>query len=143
MVEIYLSPFVIMTDGLAKLINDLMLLEQSMGHFRPDTIGNWGAFEENPRAMLALVKKVHVAVSNEDFERWKKKTGQNRKSDNYLIYTKHELEENTFLILDFITPDAHQKIKSKLSDIILFAEIFQNCHSAKIAEHFRRFEEIK
>lgn len=140
MAKIYLTPFINATDGLVKLINDLMLLEQTFGNFRPETIGNWGAFEENPRAMLAGIKKVHVAVSNEDFERWKKKTGQNRKSDNYLVYARHDLEPDTFLILDFITPDAHKRIQSKLADLILLAETFQNNYDSKIAEHFPRLE---
>lgn len=140
MPKIYLSHFVQPTDGLKKLIGDLMLLEQTFGNFRPDTIGNWGAFEENPRAMLAGIKKVHVAVSNADFEKWKNKTGQNRKSDNYLVYTVHDLEPDTFLILDFITPDAHQKIKSRLSDLVLIAEKFQEIYSPKFVEHFSSFQ---
>lgn len=136
MATIYYSHFIQPTEGLKKLIDDLMLLEQSNGNFRPDTIGNWGAFEENPRAMLAGIKKVHVAVSNADFEHWRKKAGQNRKSDNYLIYTQHDLEPDTFLILDFITPDAHKRIKAKLADLVLIAETFQENYSPKLADIF-------
>ncbi|MDH2998109.1 hypothetical protein A1D22_09495 [Pasteurellaceae bacterium LFhippo2] len=140
MADIYLSPFIQQTDGLIKLVNDLMLLEQTAGNYRPDTIGNWGAFEENPSAMLAGIKKVHIAVSDEDFEKWKKKTGQNRKSDNYLVYAQHDLEIDTFLILDFITPDAHKRIKSKLPDLVLCAEEFQESYSTKLAEKFTKLE---
>lgn len=137
MAKVYLNAHLEQTAGLVKLVNDLMLLEQTAGNYRTEIIGNWGAFEENPRAMLAGIKKVHVAVSNADFEKWKKKTGQNRKSDNYLIYTQHGLEDDTFLILDFITPDAHQRIKSRLSDLILVAEKFQETYYPKFSEHFQ------
>lgn len=140
MATIYLSHFIQPTEGLIKLVHDLMLLEQSYGNSRPDTMGNWGAFEENPRAMLAGIKKVHVAVSNADFEHWRKKTGQNRKSDNYLVYTKHDLEPDTFLILDFITPDAHKRIKTKLPDLVLCAETFQESYADKLAQTFPRLD---
>lgn len=123
-------------EPLRPLVQGLVAFEQSYRQYYMPMIGNYGRFEENPRAMLAGIHKLHIAVSETDFDKWKTRTGQNRKSDNYLVYAKHDFEQDTFLILDFISPEAHKRIRSKLADLVLLAEDFQDTYPERFHEKF-------
>lgn len=123
------------TPELIPFIQDIVTYLESGGTYYPSSLGNIGAFEENPRAMIAKIQKAHIAVSDADFEKWKNRTGQQRKSDNYLIFALHDFED-VLLILDFISPEAHKRIRTRLADIVLTAEEFQETFPERFSEKF-------
>ncbi|MDH2998102.1 hypothetical protein A1D22_09460 [Pasteurellaceae bacterium LFhippo2] len=137
MANIYCCKHLTAQESLLPFVQDLVQHIQSHFTLYPTTIGNSGGFEENPRAMIAKIRKVHIAVSDADFDKWRNKTGQQRKSDNYLIYTIHDFEDD-ILILDFISPEAHKRIKNRLADLVLIAEDFQDSYPEKFAEKYNQ-----
>lgn len=133
---IFCSPYLADKPEILPFVRDLLIYVNSNGTVYPETIGNVGAFEENPRAMIAKIQKAHIAVSKADFEKWQTRTGQHRKSDNYLVYARHDFEPDTLLILDFISPEAHKRIRHKLADLVLLAEDFQDTFPERFPEKF-------
>lgn len=137
MAKVYIHPQLqnVITK-LSPLVEGLVLFETSYRQIQAPMIGNYGRFEENPRAMLAGIHKLHIAVSDDDFLKWRGKIGQQRKSDNYLVYAKHDLEIDTYLIIDFISPEAHKRIRSRLADLVMIAEEFQETFSDRFPQTY-------
>lgn len=138
MAKVFVHPRLTLLEPLRPLAEGLLTFEASYRQIYPSTIGNYGRFEENPRSLLAGIHKLHIAVSEADFTKWQGKVGQSRKSDNYLVYAKHDFEDDVYLILDFISPDAHQRIKSVLADLVLIAEEFQETFPERFPEKYQQ-----
>ncbi|PJG83275.1 type II toxin-antitoxin system YafO family toxin [Caviibacterium pharyngocola] len=100
----------------------------------PDFLGHFGQFENNPQAMTSLLNKMHIALYREDWtlRKWRHRNGCNRTFDNFVIYAKHIFDEDCYLILDIVSPDAHKRIDLLLPDLIRKAETFHRLRPTEL-----------
>lgn len=76
--------------------------------------------------MDSFIFKMHIVLSEEEKAKWKNKNVYGRTSDNFLIYAQHWCEENYYILLDIITPNAHKRIDKLLPLLINEAEKFHS-----------------
>lgn len=92
----------------------------------PGYFGSEGSWEENKRLCDSFVFKVHIKTQKEG--PWPPKTPQAaRKSNSYLVYAKHWLEQDKWQIISIMTPNAHEMARTSfLGELERRAEHFQN-----------------
>lgn len=97
----------------------------------PDTFGRDVPFDHPHTLLLALQERVfhlHLASANAS---WKSETPQySRTSDEHLIYCQGALEEDCFLLIAILSPDAHQQAKDNnvMHQLARTAELFRMKH---------------
>ncbi len=107
------------------------IFEDSSKTLYADFLGHYGKLENNPRA--DCLEKLHIANIGDLFStQWQSKKGFYRKSDHFVIYSKHWLFREYIQILDIITPNAHKRIDSLISDLLDKAEQFNAMGKAEI-----------
>jgi mRNA interferase YafO len=98
---------------------------KSTGHL-PDTFGRDVPFDHPHTLPLAIQEKVfHLAPAN---ALWNSKTPQySRTSDNHLIYCRGALEEECFLLISILRPDAHNQARDNnvMHKLARAAELFR------------------
>lgn len=92
----------------------------------PEIFGNYGAWESNAALCLSFVYKMHIKMPPE--KPWKKSTPQmDRKSNSYLVFSRHWTDFNNIQIISIMSPDAHEKARTTfLTELERRAEEFQN-----------------
>lgn len=95
-------------------------------HTLPDFFGNEGQWEENRRLCDSYVYKIHIQLP--DQPAWKPHTPQAaRKSNHYLVYSWHWLDDDRYQVISIMSPDAHEKAKTSfMTELERRAEEFQN-----------------
>ncbi|MHA7879652.1 MAG: type II toxin-antitoxin system YafO family toxin [Saccharospirillum sp.] len=97
----------------------------------PDTFGRDAPFDHPHTLPLALQERVfhlHLASANVV---WKSNTPQYaRTSDEHLIYCAGAVEENCFLLIAILSPDAHQQARDNnvMYKLARTAELFRMKH---------------
>ncbi|EAY7466469.1 type II toxin-antitoxin system YafO family toxin [Salmonella enterica] len=96
------------------------------GGILPSRFGSEGAWEENKSLCNSYVFKIHIKLS--DDTPWDAKTPQAaRKSNNYLVYTRHWMDPNKYQIISIMAPNAHELARTSfLAELERRAEQFQN-----------------
>ncbi|WP_072270981.1 type II toxin-antitoxin system YafO family toxin [Serratia marcescens] len=89
-------------------------------------LGNEGQWEENRKLCDSYVFKIHIRLPDE--KAWSHEIPQAaRKSNSYLVYTRHWLDPNRYQIISIMTPNAHELARTSfLGELERRAELFQN-----------------
>lgn len=104
----------------------VLLMDWKGGGKHPIIFGNEGRWEEHPGLCASFVYKVHIKLPHET--PWDKKLPiAARKSDSYLVYTRHWLDADSYQIISIMSPNAHELARTSfLSVLVDRAESFQN-----------------
>lgn len=92
----------------------------------PPFLGNEGAWEENRKLCDSFVYKIHIQLPGDP--EWPPGMPiAARKSDNYLVYTRHWCQDNHYQVISIMSPGAHQLARTSfLGELERRAEEFQN-----------------
>lgn len=120
-------------DFIEEVARALAVFEQSEQEDYAEFLGHYGKLENNPRARD--LHKIHIAnIGGLLSDNWKSKRGYNRTSDHFVIYCHHWNYSKCFHILAVITPNAHQRIDSLITELIDKAEAFNAMTKAQIEQ---------
>ena len=88
--------------------------------------GNEGQWEESGRLRDSFVFKIHIRLPGEN--PWTARfPAAARKSDNYLVYSRHFLYPDRYELISIMTPNAHELARtSYMAEIERRAEEFQS-----------------
>ncbi|HGV3470642.1 MULTISPECIES: type II toxin-antitoxin system YafO family toxin [Klebsiella] len=91
----------------------------------PLEFGNEGQWEDSGRLRDSYVFKIHIHLPGE--KQWPAKLPQaGRKSNSYLVYSRHFLYPDKYQIISIMTPNAHELARtSYMAEIERRAEDFQ------------------
>ena len=89
-------------------------------------LGNEGEWEENARLRGSFVSKIHIRLPDEPS--WPPSMpSAARKSDSYLVYTRHFLHPDRYQIISIMSPKAHELAKTSFMAVLeKRAEDFQS-----------------
>lgn len=92
----------------------------------PKEFGNEGQRENSGRLRDSFVFKIHIRLPDE--KPWPAKLPATaRKSDSYLVYSRHFLYPDKYPLISIMTPNAHELARtSYMAEIERRAEEFQN-----------------
>ncbi|AYN26571.1 type II toxin-antitoxin system YafO family toxin [Buttiauxella sp. 3AFRM03] len=92
----------------------------------PAVFGNEGQWEDSRRLRDSYVFKIHILLPDE--KPWPARLpAPARKSDNYLVYTRHFLYPDRYQLISLMTPNAHELARtSYMAEIERRAEEFQS-----------------
>lgn len=104
----------------------LFLQEWKSKGVLPPVFGNEGQWENNGRLRDSYVFKIHIRLPNENS--WPSRlSAPARKSDNYLVYTRHFLYPDKYQLISIMAPNAHELARtSYMAEIERRAEEFQS-----------------
>lgn len=104
----------------------VMLQEWKSKGVLPPVFGNEGQWEDNGRLRDSYVFKIHIRLPDE--KPWPAKLSASaRKSNSYLVYTRHFLEPDKYQLISIMTPNAHELARtSYMAEIERRAEEFQS-----------------
>lgn len=124
MIKVSIHPHVEHKDIADKLA--VLLENWKNGENLPAIFGDEGRWEEHPSLCSSFVYKIHIKPPSDI--PWNEKIPiAERKSDSYLVYTKHWLDEERYQIISIMSPNAHALAKTSfLSILVDRAESFQN-----------------
>lgn len=94
----------------------------------PDTFGRDVPFDHPHTLPLALQERVFHLHLASAIAAWKSETPQySRTSDEHLVYCQGALEEDCFLLIAILSPDAHQQAKDNnvMHKLARTAELFR------------------
>ncbi|CAI2469608.1 mRNA interferase YafO [Serratia ficaria] len=81
----------------------------------PTIFGNEGQWEDNKRLCDSYIFKIHIKLPNE--EPWSKKIpAAARKSNSYLVYSRHFLYPDKYQLISIMTPNAHELARTSYMD---------------------------
>ncbi|CCW31052.1 type II toxin-antitoxin system YafO family toxin [Xenorhabdus nematophila] len=103
-----------------------LLREWKVNHILPDVFGNEGQWEDCASLCDSHVYKIHIKLPGE--KAWKDNKPQlDRKSNSYLVYTRHWLDTDSYQIISIMTPNAHEIARTTFKSVLAQrAEDFQN-----------------
>ncbi|MDE9589281.1 type II toxin-antitoxin system YafO family toxin [Xenorhabdus bovienii] len=103
-----------------------LLKDWKNGGLRPDIFGDEGRWEDHASLCASFVFKIHIKLPDE--EPWPAKMPvAARKSNSYLVYTRHWCEPEKYQLISIMTPNAHELARTSfLSVLVDRAEDFQN-----------------
>lgn len=92
----------------------------------PSVFGNEGQWEDSGRLRDSFVFKIHIRLPDE--KPWPAKmAGAARKSNSYLVYSRHFLYPDRYQLISIMTPNAHELARtSYMAEIERRAEEFQS-----------------
>lgn len=92
----------------------------------PDVFGNEGRWEDSPSLCNSHVYKIHIKLPWE--KPWQNRTPQiDRKSNSYLVYSRHWLDTESYQLISIMTPNAHEIARTTFKSVLVErAENFQN-----------------
>ncbi|HBK4690044.1 type II toxin-antitoxin system YafO family toxin [Serratia ureilytica] len=92
----------------------------------PTVFGNEGQWEDNKRLMDSFIFKIHIKLPNE--APWSKKMpAAARKSNSYLVYSRHFLYPDQYQLISIMTPNAHELARTSYTgELERRAEQFQS-----------------
>lgn len=92
----------------------------------PPVFGNEGAWEGHGRLNTSFVFKIHILLPGEKV--WSARLpAAARKSNSYLVYSRHWLDPDHYQVISIMSPDAHEMARTSfLSELERRAEEFQN-----------------
>lgn len=104
----------------------VMLQEWKNKGVLPPVFGNEGQWEDNGRLRDSYVFKIHIRLPDE--KPWPAKlSAPARKSNSYLVYTRHFLYPDKYQLISIMTPNAHELARtSYMAEIEHRAEEFQS-----------------
>lgn len=104
----------------------ILLTSWKNGGKHPAIFGNEGRWEEHPSLCDSYVYKVHIKLPHET--PWDSKLPiAARKSNSYLVYTRHWMDADSYQIISIMSPNAHELARTSfLSELVDRAESFQN-----------------
>ncbi|NXZ86303.1 type II toxin-antitoxin system YafO family toxin [Serratia fonticola] len=96
------------------------------GNVLPPFFGSEGQWEDNRKLCASFVYKIHIRLPSDP--PWPPGMPMAaRKSDNYLVYTRHWCHPDSYQILSIMSPNAHDVAKTSfLAELERRAEQFQN-----------------
>lgn len=128
-----INPCLKINEIIEKIAVGIAVFEESDRENYAHFMGHYGQFENNPRAKN--LHKIHIAnIAGLISDNWQSKRGYHRTSDHFAVYSEHWLDKELLHLLDIITPNAHQRIDSLISDLIDKAEAFNAMTKAQIAQ---------
>jgi len=103
-----------------------LLQDWKNGGLQPVIFGDEGRWEEHASLCASFVFKVHIKLPGETV--WPAKMPvAARKSNSYLVYTRHWCEPDKYQLISIMTPNAHELARTSfLSILVDRAEDFQN-----------------
>lgn len=92
----------------------------------PSVFGNEGQWEDSGRLRDSFVFKIHIRLPDE--KPWPAKLpAAARKSNSYLVYSRHFLYPDKYQLISIMTPNAHELARtSYMAEIERRAEEFQS-----------------
>ncbi|PVZ85720.1 type II toxin-antitoxin system YafO family toxin [Serratia sp. S1B] len=89
-------------------------------------LGSEGQWEHNRKLCASFVYKIHIRLPSDP--PWRSGMPMAaRKSDNYLVYTRHWCREDEYQVISIMSPEAHEMAKTSfLVELERRAEQFQN-----------------
>ncbi|EFO2900427.1 type II toxin-antitoxin system YafO family toxin, partial [Escherichia coli] len=92
----------------------------------PSVFGNEGQWEDSGRLRDSFVFKIHIRLPDE--QPWPAKLpAASRKSNSYLVYSRHFLYPDKYQLISIMTPNAHELARtSYMAEIERRAEEFQS-----------------
>lgn len=128
-----LNPSLENSETIAKIAVGIAKFEESGRENYAHFMGHYGQFENNPRARD--LHKIHIAqIGGLMSDNWQSKRGYNRTSDHFAVYCEHWTNKELLQLLDIITPNAHQRIDSLITELIDKAEAFNAMTKAQIEQ---------
>lgn len=103
-----------------------LLKEWKVNNTLPDVFGNEGQWESCASLCDSHVYKIHIKLPGE--KPWKyNKPQMDRKSNSYLVYTRHWLDTDSYQLISVMTPNAHEVARTTFKTVLAErAEEFQN-----------------
>ncbi|HGG7041759.1 TPA: type II toxin-antitoxin system YafO family toxin [Salmonella enterica] len=124
MIHVSVHPDIEFSDVAGKYADALQIWKN--GGDLPPVFGNEGQWEESGRLRDSFVFKIHIRLPEEP--EWPSRTpGAARKSNSYLVYSRHYLYPNRLQVISIMSPNAHEMARtSYMAEIERRAEEFQS-----------------